>query len=228
MSGKISARFVGPHHCLVAPFPAIHPSLICINRFQVLEGDRLVSTPFKLPFKANITEEKLCTKKLSPKDVQRFRTAVANNYYFQLYYDDLPLWGFFGKVEKFLAPRREEYKYYLFTHFHFHIGYNNDRVIEINAQVDPLKAIDITSDEDVEATFTYSATWRPTSIPFERRLEKYSRHRCAIGPHALCQSSEVGFRVESYGCLPSFAVFSRSTWRCTGSVFSIRASPCSS
>jgi len=49
----------------------------------------------------------------------------------QMYYDDLPIWGFIGKVEKILHPGdRTEYKYYLFTHIHFDILYNGKRVIE--------------------------------------------------------------------------------------------------
>ncbi len=48
-----------------------------------------------------------------------------------MYYDDLPIWGFIGKVEKILHPGdRTEYKYYLFTHIHFDILYNGKRVIE--------------------------------------------------------------------------------------------------
>jgi hypothetical protein len=58
----------------------------------------------------------------------------------QMYYDDLPLWGFIGKVEKILWPGQPaEMRYYLFTHVHFDISYNNDRVIEINVSTDPLR-----------------------------------------------------------------------------------------
>lgn len=46
--------------------------------------------------------------------------------------DDLPVWGFVGKME---APRAGggsggggEPRIYLFTHFHFDIGYNGDQV----------------------------------------------------------------------------------------------------
>ena len=44
-----------------------------------------------------------------------------------MYYDDLPIWGFIGKVEKILHPGdRTEYMYYLFTHIHFDILYNGE------------------------------------------------------------------------------------------------------
>ena len=59
------------------------------------------------------------------------RGSVESVCLVQMYYDDLPIWGFIGKVEKILHPGdRTEYKYYLFTHIHFDILYNGKRVIE--------------------------------------------------------------------------------------------------
>lgn len=91
----------------------------------------------------------------------------------QMYYDDLPLWGFIGKVEKILRPGQPaEMRYYLFTHVHFDISYNNDRVIEINVSTDPLRTVDITEGESIPVEFSYSVKWKETSIPFDRRMEK--------------------------------------------------------
>jgi hypothetical protein len=36
--------------------------------------------------------------------------AVANDWYFQMYLDDLPVWGFVGKTEKIIANRDSKYK----------------------------------------------------------------------------------------------------------------------
>jgi hypothetical protein len=94
-----------------------------------------------------------------------------------MYYDDLPLWGFIGKVEKILRPGQPaEMRYYLFTHVHFDISYNNDRVIEINVSTDPLRTVDITEGDSIPVEFSYSVKWKETSIPFDRRMEKYSRY----------------------------------------------------
>ena len=54
----------------------------------------------------------------------------------QMYFDDLPLWGFVGKVEKIVKTGVR--KYYLFTHFHFEILFKDDKVIEINVSSDPV------------------------------------------------------------------------------------------
>jgi hypothetical protein len=82
--------------------------------------------------------------------VAKFREAVKNSYYFQMYYDDLPLWGFIGKVEK---ESKIDPKYSLFTHLHFDIKFNKDRVIEISVRTDPSFTVDITEDKEVEIEF---------------------------------------------------------------------------
>ena len=67
-------------------------------------------------------------------------------------------------------------RYYLFTHVHFDVAYNGDRVIEINVSTDPLRSVDITDDHDVDVEFSYSVKWKETHILFDRRMEKYSRY----------------------------------------------------
>ncbi|CDY52038.1 BnaA08g31510D [Brassica napus] len=104
---------------------------------EVLNGDRLVSAPYKLNFREEKDSEVYCKKKLSKEEVRKFRQAVEKDYYFQMYYDDLPIWGFIGKVDKEIKSDPSEYKYFLYKHIEFEILYNNDRVIEISARMDP-------------------------------------------------------------------------------------------
>ena len=72
---------------------------------------------------------------------------MREDYYFQMYYDDLPIWGFIGKVEKVLGGQEPVLRYYLFTHVHFDIAYNDYQVIEINVSTDPSHTLDISPDE---------------------------------------------------------------------------------
>lgn len=141
---------------------------------EVLNGDRLVDAPYELNFRDDKQSKTVCKKTLSKEDVAKLRTAVSKDYYFQMYYDDLPFWGFMGKVEKDKVDPNE-YKYLLFKHIHFDIFYNDDRVIEINLQTDPNLSVDITDDKEVDMEFSYSVTWKKTDIPFEKRMEKYSK-----------------------------------------------------
>ena len=91
-----------------------------------------------------------------------------------MYYDDLPLWGFLGKIEGVKTDSGKD-KYFLFKHIHFNILYNDDRVIEINVQTDPNINVDISEDRKLDVEFLYSVTWKNTDISFEERMTKYSR-----------------------------------------------------
>jgi len=143
---------------------------------EVLEGDRLVNTPYDVSFRVDKESEHLCSRELSKDDLIKFRTAVKEDYYFQMYYDDLPIWGFIGKIEKILRPGKPEWRYYIFTHIHFDISYNKERVIEINVSTDPMRTVDITDGENINVDFSFSVRWKETAIPFDRRMEKYSRY----------------------------------------------------
>ena len=61
----------------------------------------------------------MAVTELRPSQYRRFplaSQAVREDYYFQMFYDDLPIWGFVGKMEKISKPHGTEYRYYLFTH----------------------------------------------------------------------------------------------------------------
>lgn len=94
-----------------------------------------------------------------------------------MFYDDLPIWGFIGKVEKILQKgEKPQLRFYLFTHIHFEILYNDNRVIEVNVSTDPTRTKDITEAENRIVDFTYSVKWRETPVTYDRRMEKYSRY----------------------------------------------------
>lgn len=94
-----------------------------------------------------------------------------------MFYDDLPIWGFIGKVEKLMkSGEKPDLRYYLFTHIHFEILYNANRVIELSVSTDPSKTVDITDGENIIVDYTYSVKWHDTSIPYEKRMDKYSRY----------------------------------------------------
>ncbi|PPD68946.1 hypothetical protein GOBAR_DD34173 [Gossypium barbadense] len=141
---------------------------------EVLNGDRLVSAPYKLEFLTEKEAEIACKRKLTKEEVVKFRKAVSKDYYFQMYYDDLPIWGFLGKVEKEGKTDPADYKYYLFKHLVFEIHHNKDRVIEITVRSDPNALVDLTEDVPVDVDFMYTVKWKETNTPFEKRMDKYS------------------------------------------------------
>jgi hypothetical protein len=51
---------------------------------EVLEGDRLVNTPYDIRFREDVESQVLCTKKLTGNDLYNVRMAIAEDYYFQV------------------------------------------------------------------------------------------------------------------------------------------------
>ncbi|CAL5430351.1 unnamed protein product [Camellia sinensis] len=139
---------------------------------EVLNGDRLVSAPYKLEFLVEKDAEVVCKKKLKKEEVSQFRTVIVQDYYFLMYYDDLPIWYFTGKRD--CHHIAHDCRYLLHTHMEFEILYNKEHVIEIAARTDPRFVIDLTEDKEVNVESTYTVKWRETNIAFEKRMEKYS------------------------------------------------------
>lgn len=144
---------------------------------EVVDANRMANTPYDLGFRVDRRNELICEKSLSADELNKFRKAVREDWYFQMYYDDLPVWGFIGKMEKILKASTTELKYYLFTHIEFDIKYNEDRVIEINVSTDPQQAQDISEyvASPITVKFTYSVKWSPTATTFDKRLQRYER-----------------------------------------------------
>ncbi|WCJ41821.1 Transmembrane 9 superfamily member 5 [Euphorbia peplus] len=146
---------------------------------EVLNGDRLSSSLYNLKFREDKTGVTICNKKLNLDDIMRFRDAILNEFYFQMYIDDLPLWGFIGKVEEqsWVVDEKKKLRFFLFKHVQFDVLYNGDRVIEVSGFSDPNHSVDITEDidVDVDVEFTYSVLWNGTSASFESRMNRYSR-----------------------------------------------------
>ena len=95
----------------------------------------------------------------------------------QMFYDDLPIWGFIGKsYEEPESDGQSERKFLLFTHVHFDVLYSGDRVIEINVSTDPQETVDITADRAVDVDFSFSTKWVATGASFEKRMAKYARY----------------------------------------------------
>eukprot|EP00244_Chara_vulgaris_P011221 TRINITY_DN547_c0_g1_i4.p1 TRINITY_DN547_c0_g1~~TRINITY_DN547_c0_g1_i4.p1 ORF type:complete len:692 (+),score=110.61 TRINITY_DN547_c0_g1_i4:247-2076(+) len=139
---------------------------------EVLEGDRMVNTMYELPFNIDKVEEKLCTFHLSRSEVAKFRRAVRDDYYFQMFYDDLPVWGFVGRVD----VTGVEPRYFLHTFFNFQVEYNKDRVIYIQVTPDKEKEVEITEDAAKEVTFKYAVKWIRSEASYETRMDKYAKY----------------------------------------------------
>ena len=152
---------------------------------EVLEGNELVQSAMAMHFKVDVPRNVLCRQTLSEADATTFKYGVSQHYWYQLYLDDLPIWGMVGQIvgtEEDLAKLERAdsgragaggehalMDSYIFTHRAFRIGYNGQQIIEVN----------LTSEEprDVEPgaqlEFSYSVRWVKTDKTFAERFNRY-------------------------------------------------------
>ncbi len=114
-----------------------------------------------------------------------FTKAIENDYYFEMFIEDLPMWGYVGEVEgeDVLLGHLETGRRYLYPHLHFSIGYNEDQVVSVNVSTNPQRKVDITEEFDgTEVAFSYSVEWsaRP-DLDWEARMTRYHDSRFLPG-----------------------------------------------
>jgi hypothetical protein len=79
--------------------------------------------------------------------LKEFKDAIEDDYFFEMFIDELPMWGYVGEVahEEFLLGKSiQGARVYLYPHLHFSIGFNNDQIVSANVTTDPKRRIDIT------------------------------------------------------------------------------------
>lgn len=140
---------------------------------ELLSGDRKVNTPYELLFRTNEEWRPLCTITLTPADVAKFEEAVAQDYYFEMFLDDLPILGYVGFQEGGDMLGTEPSRKYLFTHMHFDLEYNGNYVVAANVTLDKSQHLELIPGEAVKARFSYSSTWRQSHVRFDDRMEQY-------------------------------------------------------
>lgn len=122
---------------------------------EVLAGDHKVKTLYDLNFKVDLSWARLCKKTLTKEDIKRLQTAVDEEYFFELLVDGLPVWGYVGDSDKetdmilssaSLKVAADPHKY-VHAHFHFSIGYNGNRIVEVNLTADPTSRFDVTGQD---------------------------------------------------------------------------------
>ena len=101
-------------------------------------GDRRETSPYDIHFLENIELRSLCKKKYTTDDIETFHEAIDNNYFFEMFIEDLPMWGYIGDTENedLVLGETSSTRMYLFPHLHFHLGYNNSQVVSAKITTD--------------------------------------------------------------------------------------------
>ncbi|KAI5655885.1 hypothetical protein M9H77_24678 [Catharanthus roseus] len=132
----------------------------------LLKGNQLIDTQVDIKFKRDIHRISLCEVKLDAAAVKLFKDAISSSYWFELFLDDLPLWGFIG---------HEDYynKVMIYTHWNIAIHYNGEQIIHVNFSQENPKPLE----KGRQLNMTYSVNWIPTDTKFSRRFDVYLDHR---------------------------------------------------
>ena len=127
---------------------------------EILVGDRMMKTLYALPFLISFDRRTLCSYTLKSKEMDMFQKAIDEDYYFEMFYDDIPVQGFIGDKTTEVVNGRNVTMYSLFTHYIFTIGHNGEEVLEIQWDHNPESNLDITdTTEPTDVHFVYTAKW---------------------------------------------------------------------
>lgn len=130
---------------------------------EALQGVELEHSGLGFEFKADLKKTQYCDVTLTDEKLKALTYAVKNHYWYQMYIDDLPIWGIVGEVDE------SGDGHYVWTHKKFDIGYNGNQIVDVN----------LTSEAKVKLTpdakilFTYEVTWKRSDVKFEDRFDKY-------------------------------------------------------
>lgn len=133
---------------------------------QALAGDELYPMNIPAKFKQSIERAAICTVPYKEEDHKKWRAMVAEQYWYQLVADDLPMWATLGKAGEVGAAEGDTIN----THQNFSFGYNGDRIVSVNLTADTPVAL--SSKEPITFTYSVSFVERP-EVSFERRFDRY-------------------------------------------------------
>uniref|UniRef100_A0A6N2K8Q0 Transmembrane 9 superfamily member n=1 Tax=Salix viminalis TaxID=40686 RepID=A0A6N2K8Q0_SALVM len=134
---------------------------------EVLGGNELIDSQVDMKFGKNVDKAVICQLELDEAKVKQFKDAIENNYWFEFFVDDLPLWGFVGELHP--DKNGENGKHVLYTHKSITIQYNKDQIIHVNLTQENVKPLESGRILDL----TYSVKWTLTNVSFARRFDVY-------------------------------------------------------
>ena len=107
---------------------------------ESIVGDRRESSPYEISFDDSVEWRMLCKRHLLPVDVKKLKDAIHNNYFFEMFVEDLPMWGYIGDIidEDLIVGELVDTgsKTYLFTHLNFIIGHNHNQIVSAKVTTD--------------------------------------------------------------------------------------------
>jgi len=164
---------VGPYHnrqetygYFSLPFcvgPKEHISHYHETLGEALQGTELEFSGLQIEFNAGSSKTPICKVLLKDENLKAFLYSVKNHYWYQMYLDDLPIWGIVGEMDE------KTDTYYIWTHKKFEIGYNGDQIVDVNLTSEGRTKLQL--GDSLE--FTFEVIWKKSDTKFEDRFDKY-------------------------------------------------------
>ena len=141
--------------------------------------------------------EDCTTAPLTAEEAQLFQKAVQHRWFYQMYLDDLPVWGMVGetlpkadkdslkfterddlnRLEHVSSAAVEDLSQYtaaVYTSRHLQIKYNGNQIVQVDLHSDPESLVEVK--EGVKLHFDLHVQWQPTTDDFHSRFERYLDH----------------------------------------------------
>lgn len=164
---------VGPYHNRQETYPYFSLPFCAgpkpsINHYHETLGENLLGVELEfsgvnIAYRADYSKTEYCSVDLTKEKYDLFAYAIKNHYWYQMYIDDLPIWGVVGEYDE------KDESFWLWTHKKFDVGYNQDRIVDVN----------LTSEAKVKLSpglnlkFSYEVNWKKSDTKYEDRFEKY-------------------------------------------------------
>lgn len=135
--------------------------------------------------------ESCTTKALTAEDAKLFSAAIQHRWFYQMYLDDLPVWGMVGEMlpKAELSPKEKDdlerldhmselddsqvrdLHPYVYTTRDLVIYYNKDQVVKVDLTSDP-KSLKLVK-EGAQLEFALHVQFEPTTEEFHSRFDRY-------------------------------------------------------
>jgi Endomembrane protein 70 len=106
---------------------------------ESIVGDRRETSPYEISFGDSVDWRLLCKTTLEKGALEKFKKAIQNSYFFEMFVEDLPMWGYIGDnadEDSLLSEVEGTGKTYLFPHLHFYLGHNAGRIVSAKVTTD--------------------------------------------------------------------------------------------
>ncbi|OQR77508.1 hypothetical protein BIW11_00432, partial [Tropilaelaps mercedesae] len=138
-----------------------------ISHYHETLGENLLGVELQflgldIRFKKPQPKLQYCEIEITKESFKAFRYALKSTYWYQMYIDDLPIWGMVGKSE----PGDDDY---IWTHKKFEIGYNGNKIVDVNLTSEGMEKLELGK----KLKFTFEVEWKPSSVNFRDRFDKY-------------------------------------------------------